>query len=159
MAHQGRPVRGAEVGESVSRGGRDLHSSHQNTENQNEIASLPQRSITTGIPKKIQLIRGRNSGSWCSSWKLWEQNEDGRAEERDRRVPETSQQSAIPNLKEIIEGAVAKVLSKTPTTASSWAAIAARVFNAESYYKAVHHKFGHIAAFCAPPREMWPLLR
>ncbi|KAG6092175.1 hypothetical protein E4U30_005762 [Claviceps sp. LM220 group G6] len=85
--------------------------------------------------------------------------ERGRAEERDRRVLETSQQSAILNLKESIEGAVAKALSKTPTTASSWAAIAARVFNAESYYEAVHHKFGHIAAFCAPPREMWPLLR
>ncbi|KAG5912821.1 hypothetical protein E4U61_007863 [Claviceps capensis] len=52
--------------------------------------------------------------------------ERGRAEERDRRVPETSQQPALPNLKEIIEGAVAKALSKTPTTASSWAAVAAR---------------------------------
>ncbi|KAG5925166.1 hypothetical protein E4U61_002280 [Claviceps capensis] len=52
--------------------------------------------------------------------------ERGRAEERDRRVSETSQQSAIPNLKEIIEGVVAKALSKTLTTASSWAAVAAR---------------------------------
>ncbi|KAG5915799.1 hypothetical protein E4U61_004260, partial [Claviceps capensis] len=52
--------------------------------------------------------------------------ERGRAEERDRRVFETSQQPAIPNLKKIIEGAVAKALSKTPTTASSWAAVVAR---------------------------------
>ncbi|KAG6244111.1 hypothetical protein E4U23_006341 [Claviceps purpurea] len=92
MAHQGHPVRGAEVGEYVNRGGRDLHSSHQNTENQNEIASLPQRDKTTGIPKK-QLMRGRNSVPWCRSWKNWEHNEDGRKSATDAlsRLPNSQQ--------------------------------------------------------------------
>ncbi|KAG6070757.1 hypothetical protein E4U33_004041 [Claviceps sp. LM78 group G4] len=94
MAYQGHPVRGAEVGESVNRGGCDLHSSHQNTENQDEIASL--------LHSMVQVVENPRA-------------ERGRAEERDRRIPETSQQSAIPDLKEGIEGAIAKALSKTPS--------------------------------------------
>ncbi|KAG6180087.1 hypothetical protein E4U24_004232 [Claviceps purpurea] len=55
MAHQSRPVRGPEV----NRGGRDLHSSHQNTEDQNEIASLPQRDKLPEYQKTAYDIMAR----------------------------------------------------------------------------------------------------
>ncbi|KAG6232115.1 hypothetical protein E4U25_006836 [Claviceps purpurea] len=132
MAHQGRPVRGAEVGESVNRGGRDLHSSHQNTENQNESRRSRSEIKLPEYQKTAYGIMARWIGplhqekAWTEFRSMVQVVEElgaerGRAEERDRRAPETSQQSAIPHLEQIIEGAVAKALSKTPTTASSWA--------------------------------------
>ncbi|KAG6175838.1 hypothetical protein E4U27_005767 [Claviceps purpurea] len=134
MAHQSRPVRGPEV----NRGGRDLHSSHQNTEDQNEIASLPQRDKLPEYQKTAYDIMARWIGPlhqekvWMDFRSMVQVMEElgaerGWAEGRDRRVPETYQQSAIPDLRELSREPLLKPLARLPPQhRRGLAAVAAR---------------------------------
>ncbi|KAG6135989.1 hypothetical protein E4U38_007576 [Claviceps purpurea] len=113
MAHQSRPVRGPEV----NRGGRDLHSSHQNTEDQNEIAwigPLHQEKVWMDFRSMVQVVEELGA-------------ERGWAEGRDRRVPETYQQSAIPDLRESSREPLLRPLARLPPQhRRGLAAVAAR---------------------------------